>query len=177
MRRLRECARCRSERVNTTPQFNRVHAVHYHGSTPPVAPVDFVREVQALAHRLHSSTTGLAQSDRQFLKDVARGESRYRFLGLQRLMRVAARSPNAADRFGLAELVRGEILRAGDPLGYNIAAAFDIETAAEGEANNAQRLYERRRCPSSRAVVIEKLSAHQASIRTALDVIHASREL
>lgn len=142
-----------------------------------MASVDFVRELQSLAHRLHASTPAFAPADRQFLKDVARGEQRYRFLALQRLMRLSARSTNPADRFALAELVRGEIVSAGVPLEFSIALAFDEETLAQGEADNAQRMFERRRCVSSRAIAIEKLTAHHATLRKALDVIHATREL
>lgn len=147
--------------------------MNYHRSSLSVAST-FARDLQLIARRLYVSAPTLPQSDRQFLKDVARDERRYGFISLQRLISCSRQSVKPEDREALPELIRGEIL-SGVPLEFNIAMAFDAETFAQGEADNAQRLYERRLCAASRDVAIEKLTVHHAALRASLDAVLANR--
>jgi hypothetical protein len=141
--------------------------VSYQHSTPFLASA-FCEDVQAFARELHAHAT---DDDKVFLQDVARG--RYPMVALQRLMAIAARSEKLEHREFLAEVVRRECGAA--VAGHCIAAAFDWETEANGEANNAQRKFERAPCRSTAEMVRAALMRQLSTTRTALDAVLSHR--
>lgn len=134
----------------------------------------FVDELQFIARRLLVSAIGLPEADRQFLWDVARGEGRYRMVALQRLAGISCRSVKPEDREALAELVRRECL-CGVPSIYDVGLAFDLETKAQGEADVAQRQFERRPTLATRTAAIETLTGQYFATRASLDAVEAER--
>jgi hypothetical protein len=144
--------------------------VSYQHSTPFLASAAFVSDMHAFARELHASAPR-DEADSAFLQDVARG--RYPMVALQRLMAIAARSEKLEHREFLAEVVRRECGAA--VAGHCIAAAFDWETEANGEANNAQRKFERAPCRSTAEMVRAALMRQLSTTRTALDAVLSHR--
>lgn len=109
---------------------------------PPLVAFDYDTQLAALARRLLNSAIGISPADRQFLKDLARSESRYPMKTLRRLNRIAACSVRVEDREGPAELVRSDILAQTDRLGC-LYTMHDAETSANNAFDLAQFQLER----------------------------------
>jgi hypothetical protein len=133
----------------------------------------FAEKVQHIARRLFFSARNLTSSDKQFLGDLARAERRYEMKALQRLIGIAERSDRPEDREALAELIRAECLRS-TPAVRDVGVAFDLETRAQGEADVAQRAFERRRTRATKEAAIEKLTTHLYGLRASLDAVEAT---
>lgn len=137
-------------------------------------PESFEAGLALVARRLLFSAVGLSDGDRQFLHDVTRSEARFPMRALQRLVAISRRSVQPDDREALPELIRREIL--GDESAMTVAAAFDFETSAQGEADMAQRRYERnRQCPAARAAAIQFMTRHLIGLKHSIVAVHAGR--
>lgn len=130
--------------------------------------------LQRLARALYfSAGPNISPRNREFLQDFARGEARYQLVALQRLIMCARASCKPEDREALAEIIRAELL-ADEPTKC-VATAFDYETTANGEANNAQRQFERTRCRSSWERARDALMQQYAATRASLDALASIR--
>lgn len=98
----------------------------------------FERDVEHLARRLRLSVPGLTDGEVHHLKDVA--DQRYRFVSLQRLMAIAARSTRPDDREALAEFVRRECLLGIDVI-RDRAIVGRLEVVAQGPHDVAWNEY------------------------------------
>lgn len=141
------------------------------GRTDPDA---FLRDLQQIARNLLVSVLGMDEADRQFLHDVARGEGRYQMKALRRLVGLSRLSLRPDHREALAELVRRESL-ADVTAARDVGLAFDLETGANGEADVAQRQFERFPSSATRDRVRGALTTQLYATRAALDAVEAAR--
>lgn len=118
--------------------------ISYHDSPAPMAnapsPHQLTRDIQDLCRRLFFALPTLDKREKQFLQDQARREG-HTLRSLHRLARIAAASPDPADRRALGFLFDREVRqveRQRALAGVSITAAEIEETNAEGELNNAQ---------------------------------------
>lgn len=131
----------------------------------------FADEVRFIARRLLFSVQDLTSDERDWLSDLARDEVRYPMVTVRRLCAVSRRSRTVEDREAFAELIRAESTPVdGAP---SLPLAFDLETAAPGPADVAQRAYERAPCPSTFARCRETLLRQLVSTRDALNALAA----
>lgn len=131
----------------------------------------FTEEFQAIARRLLFSCPATSTSERQFLQDVARG--RYPMKALERMTRIAAGSTRPEHREALALFVRE--ISAPRYGAVSIAAAFDEETRTNGEADMAQRYFERERTRANQERAIDALHAQEIATREAITAVRTAK--
>jgi hypothetical protein len=105
----------------------------------------------------------LSSEDDHFLKDGAEG--RHKHATMQRVMRLAALSDKPEHHEMLSELVRPTVRTPA------IATAFLLETASNGDANNAQMRYAHAPCKSAWLACRDALMRQMATTRSALDAV------
>lgn len=139
-------------------------------ATRPEAPTsrNFEPLVKRIAHRLLASVPDLSDRDRQWLKDIAREETRYQFVTLQRLCDVSRRSRRLEDREAFAALILSESTPA-DAL--PIDRAFTLETPATGAADVEQRHFELEPTPITAGRCREALERQLATTKAALEAV------
>ena len=137
-------------------------------------PTDsFADGIRTVARRLIFSCPDASTDDKQFLQDVARAEIRYPMKALERLTRISQQSRRPEHREALAELVREYSTPC---LGHvSVAAAFDEETRTNGDADMAQRFFEREPSPANRDRVLEALHAQAIATREAMTAVRRHR--
>lgn len=128
-----------------------------------------IPNLQRLARSLYFSAPNVTARNREFLQDFARGEGRYQLVALQRLIMCARASTKLEDREALAEIIRAELLA--DAPASCVVSSFDAETIANGDANIAQRQYERTRCRAAWERCRDALIAQAVATRVALDAV------
>lgn len=141
-------------------------------AAPRTPPGDLLSDLQFIARRL-IFTAAVSDADRQFLHDFARPEQRYPMKALQRLIHCARCSTRPEDREALAEMIRAHCI-AGATV-PDVRTALDVETAVQGPADVAAREFERQPSRTTRAVAIERHTAHQTALRAVLDSLHVHR--
>lgn len=92
------------------------------------------REISEIAAKVQSAAAHLTDADRQFLKDLQRGD-RYRWRGIVRLLELAAQCPEDSDAFALADRFRALIDARRPRARITVAMAIEQETRAQGEAD------------------------------------------
>lgn len=141
-------------------------------AAPWTTRVGFHDSLRTLARRLLNSTIGLAAPERQFLQDLARPDVRYPMNAMRRLNAIAARSVNAEDREGPAELIRADILAQTERQSCLITT-FDRENAANDWADRAQWKLARTITSSTIEECELALTSQLAATREAIDVVRA----
>jgi hypothetical protein len=132
----------------------------------------FEEDIQTVARKLIFSCPKASGSDKQFLYDVARAESRFPMRGLERLARIAQQSTRPEHQEALAEVVRRWSSPGSEAL--DVARAFDVELKEQTEADVAQREFERFPNKANRERALDRLSAHLIAIRNAIRAVAAS---
>lgn len=138
-------------------------------------PEPFDKALAMIARRLRLSVVDLDDHERRLLEDFGRGASvdgeiRYRMITLRALLTIASRSSRIEDREALPELMRAEILIAGD--GHmSIATSFDLETSTTGPADVAQREFETKPSRATWILCRDALMRQLYATRLALDAV------
>lgn len=146
----------------------------HHPNAAVVAESRFTGELGEFAHQLLRALPDDATTqDRQFLKDVARGEGRYKLVTLRRLSALSRRSANPAHREALAEIIRADTL-AGERAEVSIEELFSEETRAQSECDLEQLQFAAHpKCPTTRQRLTIALRRQLALTRRLLDGIAA----
>jgi hypothetical protein len=139
-------------------------------TSPAHAERTFVDEIQLIARQLLFSTARATDEEKQFLRDVARQEGRYPLRALERLTEIAKKSGRPEHREALSRFIRERSTPA-TAANVSVAAIFDVETVANGDADLAQRIFERTPTRTNAERVIEKLHAQEIASREAIDAI------
>lgn len=138
-----------------------------HATREAVAAVDepaIRREISEIASRVQAEGRNLSVGDRQFLKDLQRGD-RYQWRGIVRLLRLAAACPSDTAAFAIADRFRALIGAQRPAPRLSIALAIQQETAAQGKANLAEiELAMRQNDPGTIARAEQALIAERAKI-------------
>jgi endonuclease III len=128
----------------------------------------FAERVQRIGHGVPMKTA----AEQQLCWDFARGERRYRFCMLQRVLMLAAKCTDPADAEALEELMRSYRLAARPEPTPSLDAVFAAETEAQAHADIAQWRFMRSRCGESRAIVTRALTRQLVFTRSALDAVY-----
>jgi hypothetical protein len=137
--------------------------------SPEVPREDFADTLGGIARRLRLSVPDLDHDERALLDEYGREEGRYPMKTLQRLIAIARRSRKAEDRHALAEAIRARSLTQGDV--RDVPVVFDEETEANGLFNVAQREFERRPSPSTKARCVELGTRQLEATRESIDAV------
>jgi hypothetical protein len=129
-----------------------------------------IPKLQFLARSLYFSAPSAPHQTRTFFQDFARGEARFPLRAVEHFIAGARASVKAEDRLMLAEIIRGEILADSAPV--DVAAIADRELQAQYEADVSLREWERRRCSTSREILIAKHTVHLNYVRELIDAHH-----
>jgi hypothetical protein len=156
----------------------RAPATDAAGSRTEAGPFDKAIARFAVELRLERGPD-LNDYERNLLEDFGRGASvsgeiRYRMKTLRSLISIASRSRRVELRDALPELLRAEILR--NAPAVSIEKAFDVETPAPGQADPAQRAFERDPNPITHQRCKEALERQLAATRQALDAVLAWKQ-
>lgn len=146
----------------------------HHPNAAVVAESRFTGALGEFAHQLlRALPEDTTTQDRQFLKDVARGEGRYKLVTLRRLSTLSRRSSDPAHREALAEIIRADTL-AGETTDVSIEELFDEETQAQAECDREQLKFARNpTCPTKRQRLIQAAHRQLALTRRLLDRVAA----
>lgn len=135
----------------------------YQSSTPFLA-LDFFVSLQGFARELHGHA---ADEDKAFLQDVARG--RYPMVALQRLIAIAARSPEPRHHEVLSEMVRPRVAAP------SVVEASNVEALSTGPTDIAQWEFMRAPCRSTAQRLKDRL-LHQIGASRHLYAALTSRQ-
>lgn len=131
---------------------------------------EFLPNTQRLARSLFLNGQAIPARTRAFLQDFSTPENRYPLRSVQHLIIASRCATRPEDRLMLAEIIRGECLV--DAPMCDVATIADRELQAQYEADIALREWERRRCQTSREILIAKHAVHLNAVRELIDAHH-----
>ena len=135
-------------------------------TNPANHPDPFETGMRAVAHALRDTVPDLSPSDKEFLYDLAREETRYPMPTVRKLCALARRSRNPVAREAFATIVRE--LCFSDDNDVTVTRSFDLELRSTGPADIAQRQFEKDKNPVTYARVKAALEAQLSTTELAL---------
>lgn len=140
-------------------------------SSSQVAQRPLYAEIGEIASEL-TRAIDLTEKEAQLVQDIRKG--RNRFVMLELLLDIASRHPAVAESLiGVFER-RLRQKADGSPC---VASAFNDETAAQGEADFAQRLFEQAPCRSTYRRVRDSLARHRFTLDRAIETVDRTMQL
>jgi hypothetical protein len=154
-------------------------AVSANAATSPVLErldreADFLAGLRTLARAFLLSVPDLNETERNYLKDVAReAETRFPMKNVQRLCDFARRSRSSSHRLSFTELVRKHS-GAGE-FDLDLISASNRETEVQGKADVAVRSFEQHPGPVTKRLAVEAVRENLDAERVLLDAIEGTR--
>jgi hypothetical protein len=130
-------------------------------------------EIRGIAKELARTVPDLSETERTWLHDLSREETRSRHLNIDRLVDLSARSVDGAVRGRFCELVHAYTYRNAPVLG--VIEASNRETEIQGKADVAVRTFEQQPTPETKRAAEEAVRLNCEAERDLLDSIHGAR--